>query len=412
MPPFDLPVPLALARAVDTVPTAPGWMLEPKWDGWRCAIHAGAGRVWSRHGTDLSRGFSDVGAAAAALPDAVLDGELVAVLADGSGVAFDRLQSRAGGRGPRRGADFTVHVAVFDVLAIGDTDWRPHPYAERRAELVHLLDGGPATLRPVPATADVPEALEWVGALAGVEGLVCKRADGRYAEGLRSGWLKWRQRHTTEAVVIGVTGTTPATQALVLGRPRSGRMRAVGVTLPLGDRLRQAVAPLLRAASDEMRELPGTVGGLPGADPVPYLPVVPEVVVEIEVDQERLEFGRYRHRPRVRRIRGDLTPELVDEMPLRRGLAPSRPGGRGAIRLGGRAGAGSRTGGRPARAGTAPVRRREGACTHPRQRYCPPRVRTSGCSAPPHARQAAGAAGSGSALPGAESRAAARHPES
>ncbi|WP_424858492.1 ATP-dependent DNA ligase [Streptomyces sp. SAI-170] len=43
-----------------------------------------------------------------------------------------------------------------------------------------------------------------------------------------------------------------------------------------------------------------------------YLPVVPEVVVEIEVDQERLEFGRYRHGPRVRRVRGDLTPEMVN----------------------------------------------------------------------------------------------------
>ncbi|WP_409467369.1 hypothetical protein [Streptomyces sp. HC307] len=55
------------------------------------------------------------------------------------------------------------------------------------------------------------------------------------------------------------------------------------------------------------------MGGLPGADPVRYLPVKPEVVVEIDVDQERLEFGRYRHRPRVRRVRGDLAPDLVDE---------------------------------------------------------------------------------------------------
>ncbi|MFI6359119.1 hypothetical protein ACIBJF_42505 [Streptomyces sp. NPDC050743] len=44
-----------------------------------------------------------------------------------------------------------------------------------------------------------------------------------------------------------------------------------------------------------------------------FLPVIPEVVLEIESDQARLEFGRYRHRPRVRRVRGDLTPELVGE---------------------------------------------------------------------------------------------------
>ncbi|WP_328373626.1 ATP-dependent DNA ligase (plasmid) [Streptomyces sp. NBC_00445] len=313
MPPFTLPAPLALARSVDAVPEAPGWTLEPKWDGWRCEIHTATRRVWSRHGTDLSRSFADVAVAAAVLPDAVLDGELVAVLNDGSGVAFDRLQSRAGRRGPRRGADFTVHVALFDVLAVGDTDWRPRPYTERHTELLRLLDGGPATLRAVPTTEDVGQALKWVGALAGVEGLVGKRVDAPYAAGHASGWVKWRQRHTTEAVVIGVTGATPATQALVLGRPHGGVMRAVGVSLPLAQQVRIAVAPLLNAAGGGMQELPGTVGGLPGADPVRYLPVKPEVVVEIEVDQERLEFGRYRHRPRVRRVRGDLTSELLDE---------------------------------------------------------------------------------------------------
>ncbi|GGU41099.1 hypothetical protein GCM10010289_72500 [Streptomyces violascens] len=198
------------------------------------------------------------------------------------------------------------------MLAVGDADWRPQPYAERRAELLQLLDGGPATVRPVPATGDAREALLWVGALDGVEGIVAKRAAGRYVDGLRSGWVKWRQRHTTEAVVIGVTGATPAAQAFVLGRRSGGRMRAVGVSLPVGDRLRREVASLLRAAG-ERQELAGTVGGLPGADPVWYVPVEPEVVVEIEVDQDRLEFGRYRHRPRVRRVRGDLTPDLLAE---------------------------------------------------------------------------------------------------
>lgn len=90
-------------------------------------------------------------------------------------------------------------------------------------------------------------------------------------------------------------------------------MQAVGVSLPLAQQVRLAVAPLLRPARGEMRELPGTLGGLPGADPVRFWPVKPEVVVEIEVDQAKLEFGRYRHRPRVRRVRGDLTPGLVEE---------------------------------------------------------------------------------------------------
>ncbi|MGV4987894.1 hypothetical protein [Streptomyces sp. NRAIS3] len=49
--------------------------------------------------------------------------------------------------------------------------------------------------------------------LAGVEGLVGKRTGASYAAGLALGWVVWRERHT-EAVVIGVTGRTPAAQAL------------------------------------------------------------------------------------------------------------------------------------------------------------------------------------------------------
>ena len=64
-----------------------------------------------------------------------------------------------------------------------------------------------------------------------------------------------------------------------------------------------------------MRELPGTVGGLRGADPILYLPVLHEIVVERQVDQLRPEFGRYRHRPRVIRIRSNLTPDMLDDMP-------------------------------------------------------------------------------------------------
>ncbi|MFC9914613.1 hypothetical protein [Streptomyces sp. NPDC059862] len=57
------------------------------------------------------------------------------------------------------------------------------------------------------------------------QSIVNKRTDALYVGGLSSGWVKWRQRHTTEAVVIGVTDATPTAQALVSGRPRGRLMR-------------------------------------------------------------------------------------------------------------------------------------------------------------------------------------------
>lgn len=71
-----------------------------------------------------------------------------------------------------------------------------------------------------------------------------------------------------------------------------------------------------RLDSEDRAELPATVGGLPGAAPVGYLPVIASVVVEIEAGQERpQEFGRFRHRPRVLRIRDDMTVALLPPVP-------------------------------------------------------------------------------------------------
>jgi hypothetical protein len=44
--------------------------------------------------------------------------------------------------------------------------------------------------------------------------------------------------------------------------------------------------------------------------------VIPDVVVEIEADQTGpREFGRFWHRPRVLRVRGDLTADNLPSAP-------------------------------------------------------------------------------------------------
>ncbi|WP_051813072.1 hypothetical protein [Kitasatospora sp. MBT63] len=259
MAPFELPVDVALARPVEDFPTGPGLLLSPKVDGWRALLRTGAGAaLFSRHGTDLSHTFADLITVARGLPDATLDGEVLAVLPDGS-LSFALLQTRAGG-GPRRGEPFTVHYAAFDLLGL-DADWRPHPQAERHARLLQLLDAGPRTVQALPATEDPDEARQWIGSLGGgVEGAVAKPADQPYLPRYGSNWTKWRRRHTTDAVVVGITGSTAAQQAAVIAQPDpGGRLRTVGVTLPLGTRLRAELAPLLHPASEGLAELPGTV---------------------------------------------------------------------------------------------------------------------------------------------------------
>ena len=69
-PAISLPAPPALAALTQTL-TPPGLkaaVYEPKWDGYRALD--GAGRRWSRRGSDLTRLFPDLAPVPAArLPD-------------------------------------------------------------------------------------------------------------------------------------------------------------------------------------------------------------------------------------------------------------------------------------------------------------------------------------------------------
>ncbi|WP_439900516.1 ATP-dependent DNA ligase, partial [Streptomyces mirabilis] len=109
--PIDCPLP-----SVDHVLGHPhAAAIEPKFDGWRCQVRAGAGRLWSRHGTDLSASFADIAQASRALPDCVLDGELVAVQDSGE-LAF--VSCRTDGPSPRSSIQRRMHRRICSSRAV------------------------------------------------------------------------------------------------------------------------------------------------------------------------------------------------------------------------------------------------------------------------------------------------------
>src|SRR5438105_711289 len=90
------PVMPMLARSAATLPEGPGWLYEPKLDGFRAIVHFDGKRLQidSRNGKALDSYFPDL---VASLPDAlrspcVLDGELVIGRLDG--LDFEELQAR------------------------------------------------------------------------------------------------------------------------------------------------------------------------------------------------------------------------------------------------------------------------------------------------------------------------------
>lgn len=304
---------------------AGGCLYEPKWDGWRAlalCTDDQQPQIRSRNGRRLDPYLPDLRSSIAALPSATaLDAEAVAW--DRSGrTDFAALQSRlVAGRGPPiRTARHPAYLIVFDALIVAGEDLRDLPLAGRRAALEQLADG-PDRLLLCPQTDDLGEATAMLAELEplGVEGLVIKPAAGRYRGGRRrAGWRKWRARHTTEAVVGGITGTRGRPETLILGRyDADGRLRVVGRTTRLTDVQAAEIAPLLHPPPGEARQrathpwpqpLPiGWLGRIGQPDALPYRPVEPDLVAEVSTDSA-YEAGRWRHQTRYHRYRLDLSP--------------------------------------------------------------------------------------------------------
>ena len=121
--------PLAPMEALlaEQLPEGPGWLFEPKWDGFRCIAVKDGDRVdlWSKSGKPLGRYFPEVLSMIGALKaDAfTLDGELV--IETPGGLSFDALQLRlhpAESRIRKLAAETPATLIAFDLLSVGGVD--------------------------------------------------------------------------------------------------------------------------------------------------------------------------------------------------------------------------------------------------------------------------------------------------
>ncbi len=210
------------------------WAYEIKWDGHRTIVHVadGRARLQSAGGHDVGDRWPEVldivGSVNAT--DAVLDGEIVVLGADGL-PSFDLVQRRHG-RGRSAGADRsepTGHVMfhAFDVLAIDGTETTTLPYLDRRRLLVALLEPGANWTVPEHRVGGGAELVAATSDL-GLEGVVAKRIDSTYRVGTRTkDWRKIKHRRVVELPIGGFTvgtGNRSSTfGSLLLGHPPDAR---------------------------------------------------------------------------------------------------------------------------------------------------------------------------------------------
>jgi bifunctional non-homologous end joining protein LigD len=225
-------LPLMLPTLVAEVPTASGWVCEIKWDGVRVLAVRRGGRValWSRNAREVSDRYPEVAAAIAALAggDLALDGEIVALDADGR-PSFHLLQRRMH---ETRGTAAAVPVTayVYDCLALEGRDVRSLPLLERKALLAALVPrGGP--VRYCDHVDEGGPAFLAAARELGLEGVVAKRADSPYRGGRRREWLKIKCQRRQEFVIGGWTdpkGSRASLGAVHVGVHDRGALVYVG----------------------------------------------------------------------------------------------------------------------------------------------------------------------------------------
>jgi bifunctional non-homologous end joining protein LigD len=167
------------------IPRGPGWAFELKWDGFRALVSTeGPLRVRSRRGWDMTE---HVGFLAQLPVRAVLDGELVALGADGK-PDFPQLCECVLMRHPSTPLVFMA----FDVLSVEGEPIISLPHSERRRILEDLRLDGPRWR--TPAAFDDGDALWAAVCEHELEGVVAKRRSSRYVQGGRGSWIKTKNR--------------------------------------------------------------------------------------------------------------------------------------------------------------------------------------------------------------------------
>jgi ATP-dependent DNA ligase len=323
---MTLEVPLTLepmeAVPVDELPKEHGWLLEPKYDGFRCLVFRDGSVVdmRSRRQRPLARYFPEIAAAAGALPipHFVLDGELIV-----PDRPFDTLQLRlhpAASRIARLSREQPAQFIAFDLLA----DERGHslldkPFQDRRAALEAFFQraGTSSVFVLSKATKSQATARDWLSRLGhGLDGIVAKRLDLEYRPGIRA-MQKFKLWQTIDCVVGGLyykQGTRSIEYLLMGLYDDAGRLNYVGRCGVGGHAAKIAtlVEPLIGGG--------GFTGNMPGGrsrwstHEREAVPLEPRLVAEVSADH--IENGRFRHGSRLLRWRDDKDPKActMDQM--------------------------------------------------------------------------------------------------
>lgn len=271
-------VPPQLCKTVSRAPTGEDWIHEIKFDGYRMQLRIADGQavLRTRKGLDWTTKFQAIADLATSLPDALIDGEIVALDHNGA-PDFAALQAAIS---EGRSGDLTYFA--FDLLFDGEEDLLAQPLTERKGRLEALVRRkGKHTgrIRYVTHLSEPGDAVLQSACRMNLEGIVSKRGTAPYTSDRSDNWVKAKCRAGHEVVIGGWSGRNTL-RSLLVGVRRGSHLVHTG-RVGTGFNARNAGPLLAKLKSLATDKSPfGGKGAPKRAADVTW--VAPKLVAEIE----------------------------------------------------------------------------------------------------------------------------------
>jgi DNA ligase 1 len=244
---INRPMKMMLAQLSESIPVALQEMgtaaIEWKYDGARVQIHKDGGkvRIYSRRLENVTSSLPEIARAALKQIDAksaILDGEAVALSADGRPKAFQEILKRFRRKYnvEKIAAEIPLSLFLFDLIYMDGQSQIDLPLLERRKLLVKIADPSLLAEQVLSDKVEAAEEIYKKALDAGHEGIMLKSPTSVYSPGKRGkNWLKVKPvMETLDLVVIGAKwgegrrATFLGSYRLACHDPETGKLLDVG----------------------------------------------------------------------------------------------------------------------------------------------------------------------------------------
>jgi DNA ligase D-like protein (predicted ligase)/DNA ligase D-like protein (predicted 3'-phosphoesterase) len=259
-----------LARVAPEPFSDKDWIFEVKWDGFRAIGYIeGLYSLRSRNQKELKNNFPEFSELTRLGTNIVVDGEIV-VMREGKPdfqTLLKRGQAVSKGEIQRQTNRAPAIYVVFDILEKDGKPLTSLPLMERKKILADSLKEGTNVLLS-DFIEDKGEAYFESAIEKGLEGIVAKKKDSHYEEGLRSGsWVKIKKLKTCDCVIFGYTRGSESREAtfgallfglydktgqpVYVGKVGTGfTQEMLGILTGKFEKIKTAVAPFKPEAGD------------------------------------------------------------------------------------------------------------------------------------------------------------------